>query len=96
MRARALWHVVRYVLSSGTPEQKSLEAAAIAESLATSLETDPDKIMSDRSAGFFKKFTASALSLMFTNMCINFTLWMFLNVVLGPSMACCGARGLPG
>ena len=86
-RAR-VWSVVRYLLSSGTPEQKAADAAAIAESLATSLESDPDSVMNDRNAGFFKKIYRFLLyPLMFTNMTINLTLWMFLNVVLGPSMA---------
>src|SRR6478735_461432 len=41
-RAR-VWRVVRYMLSGGTPEQKAADAAAIAESLATSVDADtPD------------------------------------------------------
>src|SRR6476659_10417154 len=40
-RAR-VWRVVRYMLSGGTPEQKAADAAAIAESLAGSLDNDPD------------------------------------------------------
>ena len=86
-RAR-VWRVVRYMLSSGTPEQKAADASAIAESLATSLESDPDRVMNDRNAGFFKKIYRFLLyPLIFTNMSINLTLWVFLNVVLGPSMA---------
>jgi Zn-dependent protease with chaperone function len=89
-RGRA-WRVVRYMLSGGTPEQKAAEAAAIAESLATSLESDssdPGKYFSQGNPGPLKKFYRFLLyPLMFTNMTINITLWMFLNVVLGPSMA---------
>ena len=86
-RAR-VWRVVRYMLGGGTPEQKAAEAAAIAESLATSLESDPDSIMKAPNAGFFKKIYRFLLyPLLFTNMSISLTLWMFLNVVLGPSMA---------
>lgn len=88
-KARArVWRVMRYMLSGGTQEQKSAEAAAIAESLATSLDSDPDRVMNDRNAGFFKKIYRFLLyPLLFTNMSINLTLWMFLNVVLGPCMA---------
>jgi Zn-dependent protease with chaperone function len=86
-----VWRVVRYMLSGGTPEQKAAEAAAIAESLATSLESDsadPDKYFHQGNPGFLKKIYRFLLyPLMFTNMTINLTLWMFLNVVLGPSMA---------
>jgi Zn-dependent protease with chaperone function len=86
-----VWRVVRYMLSGGSPEQKAAEAAAIAESLATSLESDssdPGKYFSQGNPGTIKKVYRFLLyPLMFTNMTINITLWMFLNVVLGPSMA---------
>ena len=86
-----VWRVVRYMLSGGTPEQKAAEAAAIAESLATSLESDssdPDQYFKQGNPGLLKKIYRFLLyPLMFTNMTINLTLWMFLNVVLGPSMA---------
>ncbi|HEY5030018.1 MAG TPA: M48 family metalloprotease [Candidatus Angelobacter sp.] len=86
-----VWRVVRYMLSGGTPEQKAAEAAAIAESLATSLESDssdPGQYFSQGNPGMIKKVYRFLLyPLMFTNMTINITLWMFLNVVLGPSMA---------
>lgn len=86
-----VWRVVRYILSGGTPEQQAAEAAAIAESLATSLESDsadPDKYFHQGNPGLLKKIYRFLLyPLMFTNMTINLTLWMFLNVVLGPAMA---------
>jgi Zn-dependent protease with chaperone function len=89
-RAR-VWRVVRYMLSGGTPEQKAVEAAAIAESLATSLDSDSadaGNYFNKGNPGLFTKIYRLALyPLMFTNMTINITLWMFLNVVLGPSMA---------
>jgi Zn-dependent protease with chaperone function len=91
-KARArVWRVVRYMLTGGTPEQKAVEAAAIAESLATSLDSDsgdPDKYFHQGNPGLFKKiYRLLMYPLIFTNMTINLTLWMFLNVVLGPSMA---------
>jgi Zn-dependent protease with chaperone function len=86
-----VWRVVRYMLSGGTPEQQAAEAAAIAESLATSLDSDssdPGKFMKQGNPGLLKKIYRFLLyPLMFTNMTINLTLWMFLNVVLGPAMA---------
>ncbi|HEY1937952.1 MAG TPA: M48 family metalloprotease [Candidatus Angelobacter sp.] len=87
-RAR-VWRVVRYMLSGGTPEQKAVEAAAIAESLATSLDSDDaGNYLNKGNPGLFTKIYRFLLyPLMFTNMTINITLWMFLNVVLGPSMA---------
>jgi len=89
-RAR-VWRVVRYMLSGGTPEQKAADAAAIAESLATSLDgdsSDTSRYFHQGNPGLLKKIYLFLLyPLMFTNMTVNLTLWMFLNVVLGPSMA---------
>ncbi|HZI58727.1 MAG TPA: M48 family metalloprotease, partial [Verrucomicrobiae bacterium] len=87
---RRVWRVVRYMLTGGTPEQKAADAATIAESLAGSLDNDPDtgKYFNRGNPGFFTKIYRFVLfPLMFTNMAINITLWMFLNVVLGPCMA---------
>ena len=86
---RRVWRVVRYVLSGGTPEQKAADAAAIAESLAGSLDNDPDgNYFNKGNPGLLKKIYRFVLfPLMFTNMVINVTMWFFLNVLLGPSMA---------
>jgi Zn-dependent protease with chaperone function len=87
---RRVWRVVRYMLTGGTPEQKAADAAAIAESLAGSLDNDPDtgKYFNRGNPGLLKKIYRFVLfPLMFTNMAINITLWMFLNVLLGPCMA---------
>src|SRR5689334_11831352 len=87
---RRVWRVVRYMLTGGTPEQKAADAAAIAESLAGSLDNDPDtgKYFNRGNPGLFKKIYRFLLfPLMFTNMAINITLWFFLNVLLGPCMA---------
>ncbi len=89
-RAR-VWRVVRYMLSGGTPEQKAADASAIAEALATSLDSDSSdtgKYFNQGNPGPLKKFYRFLMfPLMFTNMTINITLWMFLNVLLGPCMA---------
>jgi Zn-dependent protease with chaperone function len=91
-KARArVWRVLRYMLGGGTPEQKAADAAAIAESLATSLDgdsSDMDKYFHQGNPGLFKKlYRFLMFPLMFTNMAINLTLFIFLNAVLGPSMA---------
>src|SRR5215467_9557262 len=86
---RRVWCVVRYMLTGGTPEKKAADAAAIAESLAGSLDSDPDgNYFNKGNPGLLKKIYRFVLfPLMFTNMVINVTMWFFLNVLLGPSMA---------
>ena len=87
---RRVWRVVRYMLTGGTPEQKAADAAAIAESLAGSLDNDPDtgSYFNKGNPGLLKKIYRFVLfPLMFTNMAINVTMWFFLNVLLGPCMA---------
>ncbi|HSB75012.1 MAG TPA: M48 family metalloprotease [Terriglobales bacterium] len=86
-----IWRVVRYIFGGGTPEQKAAEAAAIAESLATSLDannTDIDRYFNKNNPGLIRKFFRLVFfPLMFTNMAVEITLWFFLNVLLGPCMA---------
>jgi Zn-dependent protease with chaperone function len=87
---RRVWRVVRYMLTGGTPEKKAADAAAIAESLAGSLDNDPDtgKYFNQGNPGLLKKIYRFVLfPLMFTNMAINVTMWFFLNLLLGPCMA---------
>src|SRR5690349_810324 len=88
---RRVWRVVRYMLTGGTPEQKAADAAAIAESLATSLDgdnTDIDNYFNKGNPGLIRKFFRLIFfPIMFTNMAIEITLWFFLNVLLGPCMA---------
>src|SRR6476469_1724094 len=75
-RAR-VWRVVRYMLSGGTPEQKAADAAAIAESLATSLDgdsSDTSRYFHQGNPGLLKKIYLFLLyPLMFTNMTVNLT-----------------------
>ncbi|HEY2234484.1 MAG TPA: M48 family metalloprotease [Candidatus Angelobacter sp.] len=86
-----LWRVARYMLGGGTPEKRAADAAAIAESLATSLDGDTpgmDNYFKQGNPGLIKKaYRLLLFPLMFTNMVINITLWFFLNVLLGPCMA---------
>jgi hypothetical protein len=86
-----VWRVVRYILGRGTPEQKAVEAAAIAESLAGSLDTnntDIDRYFNSPHPGLFRKFFRIIFfPFIFTNLAVEITLWFFLNILLGPCMA---------
>jgi Zn-dependent protease with chaperone function len=86
-----LGRVLRYMLGGGTPEKRAADAAAIAESLSTSLDGDSpdmDQYFKQGNPGLIKKaYRLVMFPLMFTNMVIRLTLWMFLNVLLGPCMA---------
>src|SRR5215472_6535478 len=86
---RRVWRVLRYMLTGGAPEKKAADAAAIAESLSGSLDSDPDgNYFNKGNPGLIKKIYRFILfPLMFTNMAINITLWFFLNLLLGPCMA---------
>jgi Zn-dependent protease with chaperone function len=86
-----LWRVARYMLGSGTPEKRAADAAEIAESLATSIDADTpdmDQYFKKGNPGLIKKaYRLVMFPLMFTNMAIRLTLWIFLNALVGPSMA---------
>lgn len=86
-----LWRVARYMLGGGTPEKRAADAAAIAESLATSLDGDTpgmDNYFKQGNPGLIKKaYRLVMFPLMFTNMAVEITLWFFLNLLLGPCMA---------
>ncbi len=79
------------MLGGGTPEKRAADAAEIAESLATSLDGDTpdmDQYFKKGNPGLIRKaYRLVMFPLMFTNMVIRLTLWMFLNVLLGPCMA---------
>ncbi len=86
-----VWRVLRYILRSGPPEQKAVEAAAIAESLAGSIDannSDIDRYFNTPNAGLFRKvFRVIFFPFLFTNLAVEITLWFFLNLLLGPCMA---------
>ena len=86
-----VWRVLRYVLGGGTQEQKAVEAAAIAESLAGSIDTDNtdiDRYFNAPNAGLFRKlFRVIFFPFLFTNLAVEITMWFFLNLLLGPCMA---------
>ncbi len=84
-----VWRVLRYILKGGTPEQKAIEAAGIAESLANSLDaTDIDRYFNQNNPGLIRKFFRVVFfPIVFTNLGVEITLWFFLNLLLGPCMA---------
>jgi Zn-dependent protease with chaperone function len=86
-----IWRVVRYMLGGGTPEKRAEAAAAIAESLANSVDGDSpemERYFNQGNPGALTKvYRFVMFPLMFSNMAISITLWVFLNVLLGPSMA---------
>jgi Zn-dependent protease with chaperone function len=88
---RRLWRVARYMLGGGTPGTRAQDAAAIAESLATSLDGDTPEMenyFKQGNPGLIKKaYRLVMFPLMFTNMAVEITLWFFLNLLLGPCMA---------
>src|SRR5947209_16466063 len=79
------------MLGGGTPEKRAADAAEIAESLATSIDSDTpdlDQYFKKGNPGLIKKaYRLLIFPLMFTNMAIRLTLWIFLNALLGPTMA---------
>lgn len=86
-----IWRMLRYIFSRRTQEQKAAEAAAIAESLATSLDTsntDIDRYFNKPNPGLIRKlFRLIFFPFLFTNLAVEITLWFFLNILLGPCMA---------
>jgi len=86
-----VWRVIRYILRGGTPEQKAVEAGAIAAQLAGTIDannTDIDRYFNAPDAGLFRKLLRVIFfPFLFTNLAVEITLWFFLNLLLGPSMA---------
>jgi len=86
-----VWRVARYILRRGTPEQKAVEAGAIAAQLAGAVDannTDIDRYFNAPNAGLFHKlFRVIFFPFLFTNLAVEITLWFFLNLLLGPCMA---------
>jgi len=89
-RAR-LWRMVRYLFTPASSDQKAILACEIAESLSSSLESESDDIDSkfpSRQKGPFQKLLSILFfPLIFTNLGMELTLWMFTNILLGPCMA---------
>lgn len=89
---RNLWRALRYVLRRGRGDQaSSAEAEAVAGLLAGSMDTGSDETSQffDRpnKSLFAKLITFICFPFFFTNIAIEFTLWVFLSLLLGPCMA---------
>lgn len=89
-RAR-LWRVVRYLFTPASSYQKAILACEIAESLSSSIEPENDDIdakFPNRQKGPFRKLASIIFfPLIFTNLGVELTLWLFTSVLLGPCMA---------
>jgi Zn-dependent protease with chaperone function len=85
-----LWRIIRYPFRAGQPSQ-SADAEQVAELLADTLDmnsTDIDRFFSGSRPGLVRKLLRLLFfPFQFTNMAVELTLWFFLNVLLGPSMA---------
>ena len=83
-----LWRTLRYAFRRGPASvSDSAEAEAVAALLAGSIDTDQDYFDNKNKPFLVKVFRFIFFPLIFTNMCIEFTVWMFLSLLLGPCMA---------
>ena len=87
-----LWRVLRYAFRRGpATDNDSAEAEAVAALLGDSLDMDDTELsryLDNKNKSFFTKVVGFVfLPILFTNMCIEFTLWMFVSLILGPCMA---------
>lgn len=86
-----LWRILRYPFRRGAPDAQRMEAAEVAELLADMLDvnsTDIERFFERRNPGVIRKFFRLLFfPFQFTNIAVETTLWFFLNVLLGPSMA---------
>ncbi len=87
-----LWRIVRYAfLGGGSDTAKAAEADAVAGLLAGGLDmnaSDIDRFFNQQKAGVIKKFLRFVFfPIVFTNIAIEFTLWFFNTVLVGPCMA---------
>ena len=83
-----LWRTLRYAFHRGPASASdSAEAEAVAALLAGSIDVDEDYFDNKNKPFLVKVFRFIFFPLIFTNMCIEFTLWMFVSLLLGPCMA---------
>jgi Zn-dependent protease with chaperone function len=87
-----LWRVLRYALRRGPANTAdSAEAEAVAALLTGSLDPDQNdagRRFDTKNQSFFSKVVTFAFfPFIFTNMVVEFTLWIFLSGALGPCMA---------
>ncbi len=88
---KTLWRIIRYAFRGGGSPGQAVEADAVADLLAGSLDlnsTDIDNFFNKREAGPIRKFFRLVFfPIMFTNMAVEITLWFFNTLMVGPCMA---------
>ena len=88
---RTLGRIMRYMFARKSAEERSVEAEELAAMLSDTLDTDSTDIQrffDKRDPGILRKFLRLLFfPIQFTNIAVEFTLWFFLNVLLGPCMA---------
>ncbi len=88
---RTLWRLLRYAFRCGGHDAQMVDAGEVGALLADTLDsktTDIDQFFNNRNAGLIRKFFRLLLfPFIFTNIGVELTLFVFLQVLLGPFMA---------
>ncbi len=88
---RTLWRLLRYAFRRGGHDAQMVDAGEVGALLADTLDsktTDIDQFFNNRNAGLIRKFFRLLLfPFIFTNIGVELTLFIFLQVLLGPCMA---------
>jgi Zn-dependent protease with chaperone function len=88
---RTLWRLLRYALRGGSRDAQLVDAGEVGELLADTLDvktTDIDQFFSKEHPGLIRKcFRLLLYPFLFTNIGVEITLWVFLQILLGPCMA---------
>jgi Zn-dependent protease with chaperone function len=88
---RTLWRLLRYALRGGSRDAQLVDAGEVGELLADTLDvktTDIDRFFSKENPGLIRKLLRLLLyPFLFTNIGVEITLWVFLQILLGPCMA---------
>jgi Zn-dependent protease with chaperone function len=88
---RTLWRLLRYALRGGSRDAQLVDAGEVGELLADTLDvktTDIDRFFSRENPGLIRKLLRLLLyPFLFTNIGVEITLWVFLQILLGPCMA---------
>jgi Zn-dependent protease with chaperone function len=88
---RTLGRMLRYMFGRRSAEARSAEAEELAAMLSDMLDTqssDIERFFNTPNPGIIRKCLRLVFfPIQFTNIAVEFTLWFFLNVLLGPCMA---------
>jgi Zn-dependent protease with chaperone function len=88
---RTLWRLLRYALRGESRDAQLVDAGEVGELLADTLDvktTDIDRFFSKENPGLIRKLLRLLLyPFLFTNIGVELTLWVFLQILLGPCMA---------